>query len=68
MKYIADHSIRTVRPHPPIIRALKYAKEKLMAAGVKIVDWEPYKHDHGWEIVVRITPKFRYTSTKLINE
>ncbi|BCR87097.1 uncharacterized protein ACHE_31084A [Aspergillus chevalieri] len=41
----------TVRPHPPIIRALKYAKEKLMAAGVKIVDWEPYKHDHGWEIV-----------------
>lgn len=55
VKESTDHC-RCVRPHPPIIRALKYAKEKLMAAGIKVVDWEPYKHDHGWEIVVRTTP------------
>ncbi|OGE48730.1 hypothetical protein PENARI_c026G06386 [Penicillium arizonense] len=40
-----------VRPHPPITRALGYAKEKLAAAGVKVVDWEPYKHKHGWEVI-----------------
>ncbi|GIJ88367.1 hypothetical protein Asppvi_007287 [Aspergillus pseudoviridinutans] len=40
-----------VRPHPPVTRALQHAKEKLLAAGIKVVDWEPYRHDHGWEIV-----------------
>ncbi|KAJ5096176.1 hypothetical protein NUU61_005532 [Penicillium alfredii] len=40
-----------VRPHPPITRALKHAREKLIAAGLKVVDWEPYKHKHGWEII-----------------
>lgn len=42
-----------VVPHPPIIRGLQHVKEKLVAAGIKVVDWEPYKHDEGWEIVVR---------------
>ncbi|KAJ5580029.1 uncharacterized protein N7459_006014 [Penicillium hispanicum] len=40
-----------VRPHPPITRALRLAKESLFAAGIKVVDWEPYKHDHGWHII-----------------
>ncbi|GKZ44298.1 hypothetical protein AbraIFM66951_006187 [Aspergillus brasiliensis] len=40
-----------VRPHPPITRALKHAKAKLQAAGIKVVDWEPYKHKHGWDII-----------------
>ncbi|KAJ5791464.1 uncharacterized protein N7518_008475 [Penicillium psychrosexuale] len=40
-----------VRPHPPITRALRHAKEKLVAAGVNVVDWEPYKHQHGWEVI-----------------
>ncbi|EAW13376.1 fatty-acid amide hydrolase [Aspergillus clavatus NRRL 1] len=40
-----------VRPHPPITRALQHAKEKLLAAGINVVDWEPHRHDHGWEIV-----------------
>lgn len=63
MKYITDLSIRTVCPHPPIIRALQFAKEKLIAAGIKVVDWEPYKHDHGWDIVVRIISKSQNTAT-----
>ncbi|RDW67157.1 uncharacterized protein DSM5745_09023 [Aspergillus mulundensis] len=40
-----------VRPHPPIIRALKHAQERLRAVGVNVVDWEPYNHDHGWNII-----------------
>ncbi|GAB7352691.1 hypothetical protein MBLNU459_g3052t2 [Dothideomycetes sp. NU459] len=40
-----------VRPHPPIIRALETAKSRLKSANIKTVDWKPYRHDHGWEIV-----------------
>ncbi|PLB40536.1 fatty-acid amide hydrolase [Aspergillus candidus] len=40
-----------VHPHPPITRALQYAKSKLQAAGIKVLDWEPYKHAHGWDII-----------------
>jgi amidase len=41
-----------VKPHPPIIRALKEVSEKLQnIPGVEIVDWKPYKHDHAWEII-----------------
>ncbi|PYH47216.1 amidase [Aspergillus saccharolyticus JOP 1030-1] len=41
-------------PHPPVTRALKHARSKLEAAGVKVVDWEPYKHDHGWDIISKM--------------
>ncbi|KUI61470.1 hypothetical protein VP1G_08646 [Cytospora mali] len=40
-----------VKPHPPVLRALKTAAEKLKAAGVKVVDWEPYDHQRGWDII-----------------
>lgn len=40
-----------VRPHPPVLRALGTAADKLRAAGVKVVDWEPYKHQRGLEIL-----------------
>ncbi|PYI12048.1 amidase [Aspergillus sclerotiicarbonarius CBS 121057] len=40
-----------VRPHPPVTRALKHAKAKLQAAGLKVIDWDPYKHEHGWDII-----------------
>ncbi|KAK5046461.1 hypothetical protein LTR84_008264 [Exophiala bonariae] len=32
-----------VHPHPPMTRALNFAKEKLQKAGINIVGWEPYK-------------------------
>lgn len=35
-------------------RALADASKKLAAAGINVVDWEPYKHDHGVGIIVRI--------------
>jgi hypothetical protein len=41
-----------VRPHPPVLRALKHAQKKLQGIGIKVVNWEPYKHGHGWDIIV----------------
>lgn len=41
-----------VKPHPPIIRALKELCEKLkVVPEVEIVDWKPHKHDHAWKII-----------------
>ncbi|KAJ9496593.1 hypothetical protein H2202_007965 [Exophiala xenobiotica] len=40
-----------VHPHPPVTRGLKHAVSKLKAAGVKMVDFEPYEHSRGWDIL-----------------
>jgi amidase len=40
-----------IRPHPPITRALEYAAQKLKTAGIKVVEWEPVDHAHGWDII-----------------
>jgi amidase len=42
---------RIVHPHPPVTRALKYAESKLQQAGLKVVDFEPYDHQTGWDII-----------------
>ncbi|KAK1141010.1 hypothetical protein N8T08_009667 [Aspergillus melleus] len=39
-----------VRPHPPISRALKVAEAKLRAAGVNVVEWEPFKHQEIYDL------------------
>jgi Asp-tRNA(Asn)/Glu-tRNA(Gln) amidotransferase A subunit family amidase len=36
-----------VKPHPPVLRALRTAADKLRAAGVKVVEWEPHDHTRG---------------------
>ncbi|KAK0198954.1 general amidase [Armillaria mellea] len=36
---------RSVVPNPPIIRGLEMTKKALLAAGHKVVDWEPFKHN-----------------------
>lgn len=40
-----------VKPHPPVLRALRTAVDRLRAAGVNVVDWEPYEHQRGWDII-----------------
>ncbi|KAF6835323.1 fatty-acid amide hydrolase [Colletotrichum plurivorum] len=40
-----------VHPHSPVTRALKHAVEKLKAAGIKVVDFEPYNHKEGAEVI-----------------
>ena len=44
-----------VKPHPPIIRALKEVVDKLRGVqDVEIVNWKPYKHDEAWEIIASL--------------
>ncbi|KAK4939357.1 hypothetical protein LTR10_020344 [Elasticomyces elasticus] len=41
-----------VKPHPPVIRAIKELTSKLKTIPeVELVDWKPYKHDLAWEII-----------------
>lgn len=40
-----------IRPHPPMLRALGTAVDKLKAAGVKVVEWEPYDHQRGLDLL-----------------
>jgi amidase len=42
-----------VKPHPPVLRALKEIVTKL-GDSVEIVDWTPLKHDEAWKIIVSI--------------
>lgn len=42
-----------VKPHPPVVRALRELVEQLKGVGAfEFVDWEPYKHDLAWDIIV----------------
>ncbi|GME61773.1 putative amidase [Neofusicoccum parvum] len=44
-----------VKPHPPVLRAMKEVVDKLKAAGdVEVVEWTPYKHDLAWEIIASL--------------
>lgn len=43
-----------VRPHPPVTRALRHAVSKLKEAGIKVVDFEPYKHQEGSDIILSL--------------
>ncbi len=42
---------RIVHPHPPVISAFKYAVFGLQQAGVEVVNFEPYDHQSGWDII-----------------
>ena len=44
-----------VKPHPPVIRALKEVVGKLKEVeSIDLVDWKPYKHDEAWEIIASL--------------
>lgn len=46
-------SDNVVRPHPPILRALTELVEKLKKSpNIEIVNWNPWKHDLAWSIIV----------------
>jgi len=40
-----------VKPHPPVIRALRLVKKALEAKGHKVINWKPYKHMELFHIV-----------------
>ena len=41
-----------VKPHPPILDALKRAKDALVNAGHDVIDWIPIDHRKAWELLV----------------
>ncbi|OJD36773.1 glutamyl-trna amidotransferase subunit [Diplodia corticola] len=44
-----------VRPHPPVLRAMRELVDRLKVAdGVEVVEWTPYKHDLAWEIIASL--------------
>ena len=48
-------SDEVVKPHPPVLRALKEVADKLKSVkGVELVDWKPFKHDEAWEIIASL--------------
>ena len=48
-------SDEVVKPHPPVLRALKEVAEKLKSVeSVELVDWKPFKHDEAWEIIASL--------------
>ncbi|KAF2868014.1 amidase signature domain-containing protein [Massariosphaeria phaeospora] len=41
-----------VRPHPPVLRALRSVAEKLAEVeGVQVVEWTPYRHEWAWTVI-----------------
>jgi hypothetical protein len=46
-------------PQPPMLRGMQWAREKLEKAGnVEVVDFEPYKHQYAWDLIVRSSSPF----------
>lgn len=43
-----------VKPHPPIIRALKEVAAACSNAGIQVVDWVPYDHRKAWDIITAL--------------
>lgn len=45
-----------VRPHPPLLRALKEVSEACKKAGMEVVDWDCESLDHrkGWETLASL--------------
>lgn len=35
-----------------MIRALQLAEERLVAAGIKVVEWKPYRHQEIFDLLV----------------
>ena len=39
-----------VKPHPPVLRALRMVVDSLRKADITVVDWHAEKHDECWSI------------------
>ncbi|CDO73100.1 hypothetical protein BN946_scf185007.g154, partial [Trametes cinnabarina] len=43
-----------VTPHPPILDALKRAKDALLAAGHDVITWDPLGHQESWGLILKL--------------
>jgi len=51
LKIAIEWSDGVVKPHPPTIRGLQMVADACKKAGMEVVDWDPFDHAKGWEIV-----------------
>ena len=48
-------SDEVVKPHPPVLRALKDVTDKLKnVEDVELVDWKPFKHGEAWNVIASL--------------
>ncbi|KAI0783311.1 amidase [Abortiporus biennis] len=43
-----------VRPHPPILDALKRTTDALLNAGHEVIDWVPIDHRESWDLILKL--------------
>ncbi|TRM68714.1 general amidase [Schizophyllum amplum] len=43
-----------VKPHPPVVRGLEKVRHALLAAGHKVIEWKPHRHQEMVTIVRKI--------------
>ncbi|KZT72884.1 amidase [Daedalea quercina L-15889] len=43
-----------VKPHPPVLDALKRTKDALVAAGHNVISWVPVDHQDAWDLILRL--------------
>ncbi|KAK2743512.1 hypothetical protein FQN57_004809 [Myotisia sp. PD_48] len=51
LKIAIQWSDDVVKPHPPVLRALKEVADACRNAGMEVVDWVPYDHAKAWDII-----------------
>lgn len=57
-----------VLPHPPILDALKRAKDALVRAGHEIINWDPVDHGEAWNLIVsRVRPTVQTLSELVVS-
>ncbi|GME60352.1 hypothetical protein Z519_08470 [Neofusicoccum parvum] len=54
LKVAVQWDDRMVKPHPPMIRALKEVAEACRVAGMKVVDWTSLEHEKAWSLISRL--------------
>lgn len=47
-----------VKPHPPILEALKRTKDALLAAGHEVIQWKPIDHQEAWDLIVSFSVEY----------
>ncbi|EER37032.1 acetamidase [Histoplasma capsulatum H143] len=51
LKIAIEWNDGVVKPHPPVLRALREVANACRNAGMEVVDWVPLNHSEAWDIV-----------------
>ncbi|KGQ01950.1 hypothetical protein PAAG_11341 [Paracoccidioides lutzii Pb01] len=51
LKIAVEWDDGVVKPHPPVLRALREVADACRKAGMEVVDWVPLDHSRAWDII-----------------